>query len=508
MIESAMLRALVIVGMLAVGAQAAEPTPAEPAKDAAPVVTESEVTIGGEVVRYRATVGTLPIKDDVPGAKPKAEVFYIAYEKLGVEDVSRRPILFAFNGGPGSSSVWLHLGALGPKRVEFGDDGERPAPPGRLIDNETSWLDLADLVFIDPVSTGFSRAAEGQDAKQFHGLDEDAAAVGEFIRLYTSRAGRWASPKFLAGESYGTTRAAALSDRLQSTLGMELSGVILISPVLNFATLRFDAGNDLPYALYVPAYAATAWYHGKLTGEEKGSVEDAVERAQAWAMTDYLVALAKGDGLVGAERERIAARLASFTGLSREFVLRSDVRVEIQQFCKELLRGEGKTVGRLDSRYTATEGNATLPTPSFDSSYATIQGPFTAALNAYLRGPLRYTTDLNYEILTGKVGPWNFGDARNRYANVADDLRRAMTTNPRLRVLVACGYYDLATPPSAATYTMEHLGLDERLRGNITTTFYEAGHMMYLRKADRDKLKADTAAFFAAALGDGGTSEE
>jgi carboxypeptidase C (cathepsin A) len=460
----------------------------------APVVTNHTVTINGVEVKYRAAAGTLPIKNDKGDVK--ASMFFVAYTRADEPDLSRRPITFAFNGGPGSSSVWLHMGALGPQRVEYGPEGEPLPPPSRVIPNEYSWLDLTDLVFIDPVSTGFSRAAEGEDPKQFHGLSEDIQAVGEFIRLYCVRENRWASPKYLVGESYGTTRAAGLSGYLQDSLGMAVNGVVLVSPVLYFQTIAFDNGNDTPYWLFLPTYTATAWHHKMLKGPLAADLELAVAESEKFASGEYLTALAKGDTLTPEEHNKIARRLSELTGLSEDFVKRSNLRIRMGQFAKELLRAQGRTVGRYDSRYKGIDRDGVNDTYEYDPSYAAVQTQFTGAFNHYVRTALRYESDLNYEILTGKVYPWNHG-ASNRYAETAETLRRAMTTNPHLRLLVCCGYYDLATPFYAADYTVSHLGLDPSLRPNVTVARYRAGHMMYLRLDDLKKLKDDAAAFYA-----------
>lgn len=473
-----------------------------------PSISEHTVTIAGKPIRYRVTAGLSPLMDDK--LKTKARVFRISYERLtdadekdkdskavtlASKDAAKRPITYAFNGGPGSSSVWLHLGALGPRRVDMGPEGFKTSG-NTLVDNPASWLDFTDLVFIDPVTTGYSRAADGEDAQQFHGLDEDVRWVGEFIRLHLVRSQRWLSPKYLAGESYGTTRAAGLSSDLQDRLGINLTGVVLISPVLNFQTLSFDNGNDTPYWLFLPTYATTAFYHKKLTGPLSESLSKTYAEAASWASTDYLLALAQGDALPAAKRDEIAARLSAFTGLSVDYLKRAKLRPTIGAFTKELLRDTSRTVGRLDSRYLGIDRNLNGATTEEDPSYSAIQGPYTAALNAYIRSELGFESDLNYEILTGKVQPWNYGPARNRYADVAESLRSAMSQNPSLRVLVASGHFDLATPPLAMTYTMSHMGLDESVRKNITQHYYECGHMMYLREADLAKLRVDTEAFY------------
>jgi carboxypeptidase C (cathepsin A) len=474
-------------------------------KDGAPVTTNHEVTIGGKLIKYAATAGYIELPDY--DGKPKANVFYVSYIKTPDEDVTRseppRPVMYCFNGGPGSSSVWLHLGCIGPKRVDFASPDEKPgepsipAPPYRVIDNEHSWLDLADLVFIDPVGTGYSRPVEGQEAKQFHGLNEDIQWVGDFIRLWTTKNKRWDSTKYLAGESYGTTRAAGLSGYLQDTHGMNISGIVFVSAVLNFQTLSFDVSNDAAYWLFLPTYAATAWYHKQLEPALQADLQKTLREVESFAATDYLLALARGDALSDKERDDIATRVARYTGLSKEFVLNSRLRINIQNFCKELLRDQARTVGRLDSRYKGIDRTDIGTNPDYDPSYAAIQGPFTATLNHYIRTELNYENDRAYEILTGRVQPWSYASATNRYASVAETLRSAMSKNHHLRVLFASGYYDLATPYFATEYTISHLGLDPTLKDNITHTQYECGHMMYIRHPDLVKLKADVATFMS-----------
>ena len=457
--------------------------------------TTHSISLDGKKLDYEATAGTMVMRDE--DGKAQASIFYVAYTKAGT-DAATRPLTFCFNGGPGSSSVWLHMGAFGPKRVAFGDDGQPLAPPAKLIDNEGSILDLTDLVFIDPVSTGYSRAADEKNAKQFHGVQEDLTSVGEFIRLYATRAGRWGSPKYLAGESYGTTRAAALSSHMQSRLGMRLNGVLLVSSILNFATARFDEGNDLPYPLFFPSYTATACYHKKLDAGLQSDLKKTLAESEAFANGEYQAALHKGLELSAADRKAVAAKVACFTGLSEEFVLRNNLRVEGQRFMRELLRDRGKTVGRFDSRYLGQDATDAGERPEYDPSYAAVQGTYTEGLNAYVRGALKFESDLPYEILTGRVQPWNYATAQNRYLNVAPALRTAMTANADLRVFVANGYYDLATPFGATHHTFNHLGSDRKLLERVTMTYYEAGHMMYVHKPSLVKLKKDIAAFYSA----------
>ena len=461
-------------------------------------VTSGRVIIGGKPVAYTATAGTMLLSEEF--GDPKASVFYMAYTLDGVRDKAARPVAFCFNGGPGSSSVWLHLGVLGPRRVELKPNGELPPPPFNLVDNEFSLLDECDLVFIDPVSTGYSRPAPETDPSEFHGVEEDIRSVGEFIRLYATRHDRWQSPKFLIGESYGTTRAAGLSGHLQGELGMYLNGIILVSSVLDFQTLRFNQGNELPYVLFLPSFAATAWYHDALDKSKWQSLDQLLDEAEAFAAGRYSAALFAGDGLPEAERLEVASQMAAFTGLSAEYVERAGLRVSMQMFGKELLRSRGLTVGRFDSRFTGIDRFRTGERPDYDASYAAALGPFTAALNHYVRSELKFESDLPYEILTGRVYPWNFGDWENSYLNLNESLRLAMTRNPYLKVFVANGYYDLATPYFATEYTFNHLGLDKSLRHNISMGYYEAGHMMYANLPSLIKLKQDMAAFIREAL--------
>ncbi len=456
------------------------------------------VTVGGVKLDYKATAGTLPLKDDE--GKVTANVFFVAYTKTGVDDLSRRPITFAFNGGPGSSSVWLHLGAFGPKRVALAGEGEAPPPPYRLVDNEDTLLDLTDLVFIDPVSTGYSRSPEPKEEAKFHSVEGDVHSVGDFIRLYTTRFDRWESPKFLAGESYGTTRAAGLAGYLQDRHGIYLNGIVLISTVLNFETLRFADGNDLPYVLFLPTYTAAAAYHKKLAADLRADLPKTLAEVEKFAQGEYAAALMKGDDLPDGERKEVEARLARYTGLSEDFIARNDLRIDQSRFCKELLRDEHRVMGRYDSRVTGPDEDAASERPGYDPSYTAVQGAFTAAFNQYVRHDLRYENDMNYEVLSGKVQPWDFGDAKNRYLNVAPTLQKAMTQNRDLHVFVASGRYDLATPFLATEYTFHHLGLEPALRDHVTMAYYEAGHMMYTRPSEHRKLKKDLAAFYRAAL--------
>ncbi|WP_025745763.1 S10 family peptidase [Kallotenue papyrolyticum] len=467
------------------------------------VVTQHSVTIDGQPISYTATAGTIVLKEEhekegtFEGEKPRAAIFFVAYTRDDVADPAMRPITFAFNGGPGSSSVWLHLGLLGPRRVQMLDDvGQLPPPPYRLIENEYSLLDVSDLVFIDPVTTGYSRVLPGEKAAEFHGFKKDIEAVGDFMRLYVTRFRRWLSPKFLAGESYGTTRAGGLAGYLQERHGLYLNGIMLISSVLDFATLEFEIGNDLPYILFLPTYSATAWYHRRLNPElQHRELRTILQEVEEFALGPYATALLKGAALPADERRHIVDRLARYTGLRPEYIAATNLRIEIHRFVKELLRDQRRTVGRLDSRFTGIDRDAAGEHNEYDPSYSTIQGPYTATLNHYLRTELGFESDLTYEILTGRVRPWSYADHENRYVTVADTLRKAMTINPYLQVYIANGYYDLATPYFATQYTVNHLALDASLQGNIRQGFFEAGHMMYIHRPSLVRLKHELREF-------------
>lgn len=462
------------------------------------IETKHSVTVAGQKVDYTATAGVISLKD--PEGKPTAEIFYIAYTRDGQKDLTRRPLTFSFNGGPGSSSVWLHLGLLGPRRVKLKDDGSAVPPPYSLVDNEFSLLDETDLVFIDPVSTGYSRAAKPDEAKKFHGLDGDVKSVADFIRLYVTKNKRWASPKFVIGESYGTTRAAALSGELSNRYKMNMNGIMLVSTVLNFQTIAFSEGNDLPYTLFLPGYAATAWYHKKLPADlQKLPLKEVVARAEAFAQGEYSQALFEGASLPADKLAAMVKNVARFTGLSESFVERANLRVSLGRFAAELLRGEKQVVGRFDGRYKGYIRDALSSGMEHDPSGAAVMGNFGAAFNHYVRTELNFEEDRPYEILAS-VGPWNWG-ADNNFVNVADVLAETMTENPFLKIHVSNGYYDLATPQFASRYTFNHLNIAPDLQKNITMDDYEAGHMMYLNLPDLKKQKADLAKFIRAAAG-------
>lgn len=450
-------------------------------------ITKHQLKIGNDMLNYTATAGYTTIKDEKDTLK--ANLFFIAYTKDGEADPAKRPILFSFNGGPGSSSVWLHMGALGPKIVQMTDEGNTLPPPYKYADNPNTWLDKADIVFIDPMMTGFTRPAGRANQNEFTGYDNDLRFVGDFIRLYLTRYSRWSSPKFIAGESYGTTRAAGLSGYLEDRYGLYVNGIILISAILDFGTVRTDRGNDVPFPLGLPTFSATSWYHKKL-GNRYSSLTSLLQEVQQFATTDYASALMKGDQLPEAERNTIINKLHEYTGLSKEYLDRTNLRLYVGQYNKELLRDQKKTVGRLDSRITGQDYDNAGASYDYDASYdIAIYGGYTTAINDYIRRDLKYENDLPYEILTGRVRPWS--NSQDKYLNVAETLRSAMVRNPFLKVWICNGYYDMATPYFATDYVIHHMFLPKDLQKNITNTYYEAGHMMYIHKPSLLKLKKD-----------------
>lgn len=476
---------------------------AEQARDQAEsqhALTDHEITLDGETLAYQVRTGYMPMNTE--RGEKRADIFFMAYTLSGVEDVSRRPITFVFNGGPGSSSVWLHLGTAGPKRVKMGEGGFETPPPYEIIANEGSWLPATDLVFIDPVGTGFSRPAEGVEQAEFSGLQEDIRSVGDFIRLYLTRYERWSSPKFLVGESCGTTRAAGLAGYLQDRHGVYLNGILLISSILNFQTARFDPGNDLPYVLFLPTYTATAWFHDQLPEDlQRKPLRQALEEVERFAIGEYHSALALGSSLPDSRRRDVVARLARYTGLSEEYVRATNMRIHIMRFTKELLRDERRTVGRLDSRFKGIDADAAGERIEHDPSLTAIMGPYTATLNNYVRSELGFEEEIPYEILTGRVHPWSYGSHENRYVNVGETLRAAMSKNRFLKVFIASGYYDIATPYFATDYTVDHLGLEPELQNNIETQHYESGHMMYIHEPSLMALRDHVVSFIESSSG-------
>ena len=446
---------------------------------------------------YTATAGRVVLRQEVitdgvfAGHRPKAEVFVAAYV-LDDADSATRPVTFAFNGGPGSSSIWLHMGLLGPRRTLSGDVGNLVPPPYGLTDNHQTLLRHSDLVFIDPVSTGYSRAADGEKPQPFHGFQGDLESVAEIIRLWTTRHNRWLSPKFLAGESYGTTRAAALADHLQTRYSMYLNGVMLISPVLDMGTLEFSDHNDVPYSLFLPTYAAIAHYHGL---HPDRSLRDVLDEAEAYAARDYPWVLSRGNRLPAAERDAAVATVARLTGLSTDYVDGVDLRLEHVRFYTQLLRHRHLVVGRLDGRFSGPDTDYGREQFSSDPFMNAIFGPYSAGFNHYVRAELEYHNDLPYEAISRAVHPWSYAEFEGRNMSVADRLANAMRINPHLRVHVGCGYYDGGTPHAAAEYTFSRLAIPASAHDNIEFRYYESGHMMYLHEESRLRQSADLARF-------------
>lgn len=469
------------------------------------VTTRHTLKLKGKELKYTVNVGTVVLKEEVDkqGHKPKAEMFFVAFTRDGVKNKARRPVTFSFNGGPGSSSVWMLLGLLGPKRVPLSVDDavmeNRLPPPYQVTDNEFTLLEETDLVFIDPVGTGYSRPLSGDDTDpdEFYSFRRDLDSVGEFIRLYVSRHERWSSPKFLIGESYGTTRASGLSGFLQDRFGLYLNGIMLVSAVLNFQTILFHHGNDLPYVVYVPTYAMTARYHGKLAAKyQKMSEENFLKEVKRFTEEEYLVALHRGAGLSEKEQSAVAEKLAGYTGLSSNYILQNNLRVPIMRFAKEILRGQGLSVGRFDSRITGVDRDDASEIFERDPSFDVVQGVYSACLNDYVRRELNFESDLPYEVLSFKVLPkWKYDEFQNNFVNVAETLRGAMMKNPHLKVFVANGIYDMATPFYATEYTINHLGLRNKVDENISMGYYPAGHMMYTHKPSLRSLSSDLKKF-------------
>ncbi|MEO8524710.1 MAG: peptidase S10 [Caldimonas sp.] len=467
------------------------------------VTSEGQVTLAGKAMPYSVALEFIPVTSPAfadTGGEPEAAVFTTAYS-LKDADARERPVCFAFNGGPGSASVWLHLGALGPKRVATHEDGSMPTPPYAVVDNPHSWFEHFDLVFIDPPHTGYSLAASEEARTKMLGVDGDVEALAEVVRAWLGRHKRWGSPVYMAGESYGTTRGAALADRLQS-LGVALSGLILVSCAMDLQSIVFAPRNDLPFALFLPAFACVAQYHGRLKGPQSVSPQAARETAEAFVEEDYLRALHRGVQLEGKARDRIARRIGELTGLSTAFVAEKNLRVRDQDFFFELLRDQGLIVGRLDARVTGPMAASRTREWEFDPGIEAIEAPYTMAALGYMGHELGMVTTQRYEILSMEVNKqwnWNRGDAKgNGYASTSGDLARALRRNQHLRVLVASGHYDLGTPYSASNWSLAQLDAPPEVLRRVEHHYYDAGHMMYTREADLVKLKADLASWLAA----------
>jgi carboxypeptidase C (cathepsin A) len=480
----------------------AKPGPEAPPKEESST-TDHTIRIGGQTIPYKATASTTLLKDEK--AEPTASMYSTAYTRSDVKDLTQRPVAFVYNGGPGSSSIWLHMGAFGPRRVLTSDASATPPPPYKLVDNADCLLDKADLVFIDPVGTGFSRAVGKAQNKDFWGVDQDVKSIAQFISIYVSRHNRWNSPKFLIGESYGTFRSAALSNYLQSQNSVYLNGIVLISSVLDVRTLGFLTGDDMSYIVYLPSYAATSWYY-KILKDRPDDLSAFIAEARQYASTEYALALFKGSKLGAAEKAEVAKKLARFTGLSEEYLLKADLRVNLAQFNAELQRSRGLTIGRYDARYSGPTYDLLTENAEYDPSYTAVSGPFPAALNSYVREELKFTPEKDYLPINFEIGRnWDWKHKNDEFPgfpgvpNVEGDLIKALLDNPHLQVQVENGYFDQATPFFATEYTMDHLGLPEKLRGNIHLEYYTAGHMMYLHSDDLAKLSSNVGKFIESA---------
>ena len=457
--------------------------------------TSHTVKIDGREIKYTATTGTLPIRLD--DGKVAARMFFVAYTKDG-EDAKTRPVSFLYNGGPGSATVWLHMGSFGPRHVQMADEGFQPAPPYKLVDNDNSLIDATDLVFVDAIDTGYSRTMPGVNAQQFHGQEGDIRAFGEFINGYLNGYSRWASPKFLIGESYGTIRSAGLGREIQQRHGIELNGIVLVSSLLTYQTLSPAPDNDVAYAVQIETFAATAWYHKKLAADlQAKTIKQVVDEAKTFAFGEYMTALTKGSTLTDAERKAMADKLARYTGLTSGYVLQSNLRVDSGRFRKELLRDKRLMVGRLDGRFTAVDADAAGERQEFDPSNTALQGAYTATFMDYVRNDLKWESDLHYPS-SGNVRPWTY--VQNRYMDETDALRQTMAINPFLKVFVACGYYDMATYAGGAEFNFTHLAYEPAINSRVSFGYYEAGHMIYIRPSAHKALKADVVKFIKAAV--------
>src|SRR5580700_7132844 len=462
-----------------------------------PVVTHHQITVDGKLLKYTATAGRLPIKRE--DGKIEAEMFFVAYALEG-QQANQRPLTFAFNGGPGSASVWLHMGAVGPKRVVLQPDGFMPAAPYRIADNPYTLLDKSDLVMVDAMATGYSRAANAELTKKFLGLTGDVQAFGEFIRLYLSRYDRWTSPLFLLGESYGTTRAAGLSGYLADH-GIAFNGVTLLSTAVDFQTLEWNKSNDLPYVLLVPTFNMVAGYHHKLSADLTQDMARTRDEVVRWSANDYALALAKGDALTAEERHKIVEQLSRYLGLRPEVIEAHNLRIDVPTFSHELLLDQKLMSGRLDGRFSS-------PNPDedqffYDPTSAAILPPYTSAFNNYLRTELNYKSDAPYRVFAyDQPGfrTWEWGNAVEGFPSTAGGLRSAMIKNPYMKILVMEGYYDLATPFAAADWTMDHLNLDGQFRQNVSYATYNSGHMVYIDRAEHTKMKKDLVDFMEKCL--------
>lgn len=475
------------------------------------VTTQGSVTVGGHVIHYTAKAGTLILRNKAD--KPTGEMFYVAYFKKGA-NLDRRPIAFLYNGGPGGSSAPLHMGAFGPVRVVTKSHEHTPPAPYRMVGNQYSLLDVSDLVFVDAMGTGFSRILGKADggvgtAKMFYGVDPDARSFTQFITRFLSKYDRWNSPKYLIGESYGTTRSALVASLLEQNDSVDLNGVVLLSTILNFDTsidqANLNPGVNLPYALALPTYAAVAWYHKRLT-QPPAKLHPWLDQVQSWAMGPYLAALNQGSALAKSREQAIAAQMSRYTGLPERYVIKADLRVTGPQFEHELQSAEGKTTGRLDARFSGPTLDPLAEYAEYDPLISAIGSAYVSALNKYVRDTLHFGDGHRYEFLSMSINSqWKWAHTPPGSStpapvttNVLPDLAATMTLDPTLKVMVNAGYFDLATPYYAAVYQMDQLPMQASLHKNIEFRFYHTGHMIYVRPQGLKHLHANIAKFIRA----------
>ena len=498
---------LIIINLQTLVVKAQEKTsppkesPQNASSECSPIIKDHSIKLNGQKIDYRTITGYLNINEQEK--KKNANVFFMAYEKMDKKSKDTRPITFVFNGGPRAASVFLHLCALGPKRVLWKNGGSIVTPPYQLIPNENTWLPFTDLVFIDPVGTGYSFTSPDLAPEGSYGVKEDIKIMAEFIQLYLIKYDRWLSPKFIAGESYGSTRAAGLSAYLQDTLYINLNGLIFISPVLDFHTIEFQPGNDLPYCLSLPTLTATAWYHDKLQ-ERPEDITTLLQKAQSWAIEEYYLALVKGASLPIDKRKEILEKLAFYTGLPMDLLEKKNLRITPYDFTARLLQKEQRIIGLLDGRIISTDPDPTNENSEFDPSLFIVTGPLKATISTYLKKELNFSSDRPYQVLNREVNKkwkWTSGiKGRQGYVNKAVALKEAIMKNNTLKVFFACGYYDLTTPYFSSNYTIEHLGIDHSLRDNITISYYPAGHQIYLHLPSLQKLTNDMVMFYKTTL--------
>lgn len=463
--------------------------------DEKPAITHHTMNVAGKTINYTATVAQMPLKD--AAGETEAHIFYMAYTLDGVKNSATRPLTFCFNGGPGSASLWVHMGGMGPRSPKLLPNGAMPPPPYQLKDNQDTWLDMTDLVFIDPVGTGYSRAKNIEIAKRMNGVQGDIQSVGEFIRLYVTENSRELSPLFIAGESYGTFRAAGLAGYLVDR-GLAFNGIVLIGTTLNLETI-WSRSDDLVYELELPTYAADAWYHKKVAPDlQSKSLTALLDEVKEFAMGEYTLALNKGDRLAGAERKAVIEKLVRYTGLDASYIEQSNLRWDVAHFTRQLLRSENETIGRYDGRLTGASSLNTGETSEFDPSSTEITPPFTAVFTNYIRSELNYKTDMYY-YPTGGIQPWDWG-VQNGFGDTTSLLKNALTKNPYMKVLVAASYYDLATPFYAVDYTFNHMGLNPEMHKRISWAFFESGHMLYIDSDSHAKLRHAFGQFLASAI--------